>query len=174
MVDWNKWCHSSLWGHHYAIWASDSNFLLAQQFFFGPAKGWPSFQALYLDAVWRLNDVINIWTHVRPKKNICVFTVTCQKKSRVGRHYFFFKLSAKLEIVVAGCGIRFLFFIFEIFVKPSFVETVLWRVTQFFYLLCSQFRQKASGWINKTLLLIKQQKWLSEFCVKIDRVASKN
>ena len=33
---------------------------------------------------------------------------------------------------------------------------VLWRVTQFFYLLCSQFRQKASGWINKTLLLIKQ------------------
>ena len=27
---------------------------------------------------------------------------------------------------------------------------------QFFYLLCSQFRQKASGWINKTLLLIKQ------------------
>ena len=30
------------------------------------------------------------------------------------------------------------------------------RITQFFYLLCSQFRQKASGWINKTLLLIKQ------------------
>jgi hypothetical protein len=28
--------------------------------------------------------------------------------------------------------------------------------TQFFYLLCSQFRQKASGWINKALLLIKQ------------------
>jgi hypothetical protein len=27
---------------------------------------------------------------------------------------------------------------------------------QFFYLLCSQFRQKASSWINKTLLLIKQ------------------
>jgi hypothetical protein len=24
------------------------------------------------------------------------------------------------------------------------------------------------------LLLIKQQKWLSEFCVKIDRVTSKN
>jgi hypothetical protein len=58
--------------------------------------------------------------------------------------------------------------------RSPFVETVLWRVTQFFYLLCSQFRQKASGWINKTLLLIKQQKWLSEFCVKIDRVASKN
>jgi hypothetical protein len=28
--------------------------------------------------------------------------------------------------------------------------------------------------LNKTLLLIKQQKWLSEFCAKIDRVASKN
>jgi hypothetical protein len=27
---------------------------------------------------------------------------------------------------------------------------------------------------NKTLLLVKQQKWLSEFCVKIHRVASKN
>ena len=27
---------------------------------------------------------------------------------------------------------------------------------QFFYLLSSQFRQKASSWINKTLLLIKQ------------------
>jgi hypothetical protein len=27
---------------------------------------------------------------------------------------------------------------------------------------------------NKTLLLIKQQKWLYEFGVKIDRVASKN
>jgi hypothetical protein len=55
---------------------------------------------------------------------------------------------------------RFRFFIFEISGKPSFV---LWRVTQFFYLLCSQFRQKASGWINKTLLLIKAyrkiQKW---------------
>jgi hypothetical protein len=44
---------------------------------------------------------------------------------------------------------------------------------QFFYLLCSQFWQKASGWINKTLL-IKQQKWLSKFCAKIERVASKN
>jgi hypothetical protein len=44
---------------------------------------------------------------------------------------------------------------------------------QFFYLLCSQFRQKASCWINKTLLLVKQQKLLSEFCVKMHRVASK-
>jgi hypothetical protein len=66
------------------------------------------------------------------------------------------------------------YLIFEISGKPSFVDAVLWRVVQIFYLLCSQFRQKASSWINKTLLLIKQQKWLSEFCVKIDRVASKN
>jgi hypothetical protein len=42
----------------------------------------------------------------------------------------------------------------------------LWlRIMQFFYLLCPQFRHKASSWINKTLLLVKQQKWLSEFCV---------
>jgi hypothetical protein len=33
-------------GHHYAIWTSDSNILLASNFFFGPAKGWPSFQTL--------------------------------------------------------------------------------------------------------------------------------
>ena len=106
------------------------------------------------------------------KKYMCVYC-HMSKKSRVGIN-FFFKLSAKPEIVVPSSGIRFWYFIFEISGKPSFVETVIWRVTQFFYLLCSQFRQKASGWINKTLLLIKQQKWLSEFCVKIDRVASKN
>jgi hypothetical protein len=117
----------------------------------------------------------NLSIVVRPKKNICVFTVTGKKKSRVGRSaliFFFIKLSAKPEIVVPGSGIRY--FIFEISGKASFVETVLWRVTQFSYLLCSQFRQKPSGWINKTLLLIKQQKWLSEFCVKIHRVSSKN
>jgi hypothetical protein len=44
---------------------------------------------------------------------------------------------------------------------------VLWRIMQFFYLICPQFRQKASSWINKTLLLVKQKKLLSEFCVKI-------
>ena len=112
---------------------------------------------------------------LRPKNNMCVYC-RMSKKSRVGRSAlnffcFFFKLSAKPEIVVPSSGIWFQYFIFEIYGKPSFV---LWRVTQFFYLLCSQFRQKASGWINKTLLLIKQQKWLSEFCVKIDRVTSKN
>ena len=83
-----------------------------------------------------------------------MFTVTCQKNlGSLGQH-FLFLLLAKPEIVIPGSGIRY--FIFEISGKPSFVETVLWRVTQFFYLLCSQFRQKASGWINKTLLLIKQ------------------
>jgi hypothetical protein len=40
--------------------------------------------------------------------------------------------------------------------------------------IMKQFRQKTSSWINKTLLLVKQQKWLSEFCVKMHRVASKN
>ena len=78
--------------------------------------------------------------------------VTCQKNlGSVGiKLLFFFLLSAKPEIVVPGSGIRFRYFIFEISGKPSFVEAVLWRV------LCSQCRQKASGWINITLLLIKQ------------------
>ena len=31
-------------GHHYAIWARDSNILLAQKILFGPAKGWPHFR----------------------------------------------------------------------------------------------------------------------------------
>ena len=88
---------------------------------------------------------------------MCVFTVTCQKNlGSVSINFFFFLLSAKPEIVVPGSGIRFRYFIFEISGKPSFVEVVLLRITQFFYLLCSQFRQKASGWIDKTLLLIKQ------------------
>jgi hypothetical protein len=36
-----------------------------------------------------------------------------------------FLLSAKLEIVVPGSGIQFLYFFFEISGKPSFVEAVL-------------------------------------------------
>jgi hypothetical protein len=94
---------------------------------------------------------------VRPKKNMCVYghmSKKIQGRSALIFFNFFFLLSAKPEIVVPG--IRFRYFIFEISGKPSFVEAVIWRVTQFFYLLCSQFRQKASGWINKTLLLIKQ------------------
>ena len=31
-------------GHHYAIWTSDSNFLLAQKCFFRPAKAGPHFR----------------------------------------------------------------------------------------------------------------------------------
>jgi hypothetical protein len=105
--------------------------------------------------------------HNKAKKNICVFTVTCQKNlGSVGIFFFFFFPPTKLEIVVPGSGIRFRYLIFE--------NSVKWRIMQFFYLLCSQFRQKASSWINKTLLLVKQQKLLSEFCVKMHRVASKN
>ena len=39
--------------------------------------------------------------------------------------YFFLLLSAKLEIVVPGSGIRY--FIFKISGKPSFIEAVLWN-----------------------------------------------
>jgi hypothetical protein len=128
---------------------------------------WPL--ALTKVTIQKKNEYRHRWQHhtfLYPKvkkKYMCVYCHML-KKSRVGRSalIFFFELSAKPEIVVPGSGIRFRYFIFEIFGKPSFV---LWRVTQFFYLLCSQFRLKASGWINKTLLLIKQQKWLSEFCV---------
>ena len=121
---------------------------------------------------WINQNPIYIFVCKAKQKNMCVYCHT-SKKSRVGQSALIFSLlSAKPELVVPGSGIRY--FIFEISHKPSFGEAVLWGVTQFFYLLCSQFRQKARGWTNKTLLLIKQQKWLSEFCVKIDRVASKN
>ena len=53
---------------------------------------------------------------IRPKKNICVFTVTCQKnRGSVGRDsfFFFFLLSTKPEIVVPSSGIRFRYLIFE-------------------------------------------------------------
>jgi hypothetical protein len=54
-----------------------------------------------------------------------VFTVRCENKSRVGRLVgIYFLLSAKPEIVVIGSGIRFRYFIFEIFGKLSFVEAV--------------------------------------------------
>ena len=93
------------------------------------------------------------------------------KKSRVGWSAFFILiLSAKPEIVVPSSGIRY--FIFEISGKPSFVEAVLWRVTQFFYLLCSQFLWKASGWINKTLLLIKQHITYMYMNIQVSRYAN--
>ena len=75
-----------------------------------------------------------------------------KKSARVGRSelIFFSLLSVKPEIVVSGSGIRF---------GISFSKfSSKWWIMQFFYLLCSQFRQKASSWINKTLLLVKQKK----------------
>jgi hypothetical protein len=60
--------------------------------------------------------------------------VTCQKNlGSVGIKFFFFYY------------LQNRYFIFEISGKPSFVEAVYDENTQFFYLLCSQFRQKASG-----------------------------
>jgi hypothetical protein len=50
--------------HHYAIWASDSNILLAQKKNFGPAPGWPSFQALHqcpLDTFFHYLQVAFFW-----------------------------------------------------------------------------------------------------------------
>jgi hypothetical protein len=58
--------------------------------------------------------------------------------------------------------------IFEISGKASFVEAVLWREYAVFLPFCSQFWQKASGWINKTLLLIKQH----ITCMNISRCAN--
>ena len=113
-------------------------------------------------------EQINFYSKAK-QKNMCVYG-HMSKKSRVDRSalifFFFFLLSAKPEIVVPGSGIWFWYFIFEISGKPSLVEAVLWRVAQFLYLLCSQFRHKASGWINKTLLLIKQTKMVIRILCK--------
>ena len=102
---------------------------------------------------------------------MCVYC-RMSNKSRVGRLSlnFYFLLSVKPEIVVpeSDSGISFSKFS----VSRRLIWSCFMRVVQFLNLLCSQFQQKGSGWINKTLLLIKQQKWLSEFCVKIDRVGS--
>ena len=98
---------------------------------------------------------VSMQTDLRPSKKICVFTVTCPKKiSRVGRLTLLLFIFFTIGKTGNSCSRNF---IFDISGKPSFVEAVLWWVTQFFYLLCSQFPQKASGWINKTLLVIKQQ-----------------
>ena len=120
--------------------------------------------------IWFLSETYRKLTKkLRPKKKKCVFTVTCQKNlGSVGIiiiFFFYYRHNRKYD-----SGISFSKFP----VSRHLFWSCFMRVTQFFYLLCSQFRQKASGWINKTLLLIKQQKWLSEFCVRIDRVASKN
>jgi hypothetical protein len=104
------------------------------------------------------------------KKYMCVYC-HMSKKSRVGRSgliiIFFFKIIDKTGN--SRSRFRNPIPVFNFSKIP-----VKWRIMQFFYLLCSQFRQKANSWINKTLLLVKQQKWLSEFSVKMHRVASKN
>jgi hypothetical protein len=102
--------------------------------------------------------------HCKVKKNICVFMVTCQKNlGSVGikKSFFFFLLSAKPEIVVSDSGISFSKFPVSRHLLKLFYD----ENTQFFYLLCSQFRRKASSWINKTLLLIKQH----ITCINISR-----
>ena len=72
---------------------------------------------------------------VRPKKNVCL-------------------LSAKPEIVVPESDSSISFSKFP--VSRHLLKLFYDENTQFFYLFCSQFQQKASGRISKTLLLIKQ------------------
>jgi hypothetical protein len=70
--------------------------------------------------------------------------VTCQKNlGSVGINFFFFLLSAKPEIGVpeSDSGISFLKFPVSRHLLKLFYD----ENTQFFYLLDSQFRQKASG-----------------------------
>ena len=76
--------------------------------------------------------------------------VTCQKNlGLVGIKNYFFYYRQNRKVVP---GISFSKFpVSRHLFKPFYDEN-----TQFFYLFCSQFRQKASGWTNKTLLLIKQ------------------
>jgi hypothetical protein len=84
---------------------------------------------------------------VRPKKIICVFMVTCRKKKKI-----YYRQNRKWSFPVPESDISFSKFL----VSHRLLKLFYDENTQFFYLLCSQFRQKASGWINKTLLLIKQ------------------
>ena len=62
---------------------------------------------------------------------------------------FYFHLFSTVQVTVWPKFSKFL-------VSRHLLKLCYDENTQFFYLLCSQFRQKASGWINKTLLLIKQ------------------
>ena len=54
-------------GHHYAIWTSDSNFLLAQKKKFRPPKGWPSFQSLIVGMV----IIFYVYMHYHSMPSIC-------------------------------------------------------------------------------------------------------
>jgi hypothetical protein len=84
--------------------------------------------------------------------------VTSQKNlGSVGINFFFFfyhRQNRKWSFLVpeSNSGISFSKFLVSRHLLKLFYD----ENTQFFYLLCSQFRQKASVWINKTLLLIKQ------------------
>jgi hypothetical protein len=87
---------------------------------------------------------------VRPKKKyVCLWS---HVKKIYGRSALIFLLSAKPEIVVSGSGISFSKFPVSRHLLKLFYD----ENTEFFYLLCSQFQQKASSWINKKLLLIKR------------------
>ena len=81
---------------------------------------------------------------LRPNKKICMFMVKCQKNLGSVGINFLLLLSAKPEIVVPVSGISFSRFPVSRHLLKLFYDEL-----QFFYLLCSQFRQKAIGWINK-------------------------
>ena len=129
---------------------------------------------MYLIIFFLNNFISNDWSRKAKKKYMCVYC-HMSKKSRVGRsalNFFFnYRQNQKWSFPVpeSDSGISFSKFPVSRHLLKLFYDEL-----QFSYLLCSQFQQKPSGWKNKTLLLIKQQKWLSEFCGKIDRVASKN
>ena len=119
------------------------------------------FVRIILKWCWLTYCIESVYTEA--KKKICVFTVTCQKNlGSVCRHFFF--IIGKTGN--SRYGIRFRYFIFEISGKPSFVEAVFINYDELrsFSTFFALNFDKTSGWINKTLLLIKQQKWLSEFC----------
>ena len=101
---------------------------------------------------------------------ICVFNV--KKIYGWSRFIFFLLLSAKPEIVVpeSDSGISFSKFPVSRHLLKLFYD----ELCSFSIFFAFNFDKKLAVEINKTLLLIKQQKWLSEFCVKNHRVASKN
>jgi hypothetical protein len=86
---------------------------------------------------------------------VCLSSHVKKNPGSVGIHFFFYyRQNRKWSFPVpeSNSGISFSKFSVSRHLLKLFYD----ENTQFFYLLCSQFRQKASGWINKTLLLIKQ------------------
>ena len=80
------------------------------------------------------------------KKIVCLLSHVKKNLGSVGREYFFSLLLAKPEIVVPGSGIRFRYFIFEIFGKTSFVEAFMTSYAVFLPLLSISTK---SQWLNK-------------------------